>query len=76
MNISKPRSSTNRNKRAGTVRQGNPAARPSLWKRLKRWLRDYKWPLIGFMWVVKVFVINYIESGNESEYKNYKGANQ
>lgn len=33
---------------------GNTSAEPSLGKRLRRWLRDYKWPLIGFMWLVAV----------------------
>src|SRR4030042_6296437 len=26
----------------------------SFWKKLKRWFGDYKWPLIGFMWVVAI----------------------
>ncbi len=26
----------------------------SFWKKLKRWLGDYKWLLIGFMWVVAI----------------------
>jgi hypothetical protein len=26
----------------------------SLWKKLKLWLRDYKWPLIGLMWAVAI----------------------
>lgn len=30
---------------------GGALARPSFWKRLKRWLGDYKWPLIGLMWL-------------------------
>lgn len=34
--------------------KSNSTARSSLWRRLKRWLRDYKWPLIGFMWVVAI----------------------
>jgi hypothetical protein len=32
---------------------------PSLRKRLRRWLMDYKWPLIGFIWLV-VIALGYI----------------
>jgi len=33
---------------------GSALSKPSLWKRLKQWLNDYKWPLIGLMWVVAI----------------------
>jgi hypothetical protein len=29
-------------------------ARSSFWKKLRRWLEDYKWPLIGFVWMVAI----------------------
>jgi len=38
---------------------GGARTRPSLWKKLNRWLQDYKWPLIGFMWVVAI-VLGYV----------------
>jgi len=33
---------------------GGAPAKLSFWKKLKRWLGDYKWPLVGFMWVVAI----------------------
>ena len=33
---------------------GGAPAKLSFWKKLKRWFGDYKWPLIGFMWVVAI----------------------
>lgn len=36
-----------------------PTTRRPLWTRIKRWFRDYKWPLIGLMWVVAI-VLGYV----------------
>ena len=33
---------------------GSAPTEPSSRKRLKRWLSDYKWPLIGFMWIATI----------------------
>ncbi|MFC1875220.1 NAD-binding protein [Chloroflexota bacterium] len=33
---------------------GSAPSEPSLRKRLRRLLRDYKWPLIGFIWLVAI----------------------
>ncbi len=33
---------------------GSASAKPSFGKRLRRWLGDYKWPLIGFIWLVAI----------------------
>src|SRR4030042_3240325 len=33
---------------------GGAPAKLSFWKKLKRWFGDYKWPLVGFMWVVAI----------------------
>jgi voltage-gated potassium channel Kch len=33
---------------------GGVPAKLSFWKKLKRWFGDYKWPFIGFMWVVAI----------------------
>ena len=33
--------------------------KPSWWNRLTRWFRDYRWPLIGLMWIAAI-VLGYI----------------
>ena len=33
---------------------GGAQAKLSFWKKLKRWFGGYKWPLVGFMWVVAI----------------------
>src|SRR4030043_2198014 len=33
---------------------GGTPAKLSFWKKLKRWFGDYRWPLVGFMWVVAI----------------------
>lgn len=63
MNVSKSRSSTNRTKGAETLRKGDSTHRPLWRKKLKRWLGDYKWPLIGFIWMVAI-VLGYIGFSN------------
>jgi hypothetical protein len=35
----------------GAVR---PPARPSLWRRLFRWVANYKWPIIALLWLVAI----------------------
>jgi hypothetical protein len=31
-----------------------PPARPSLWRRLFRWVGNYKWPIIALLWLVAI----------------------
>ena len=33
---------------------GSAFAKPPMWRRLRRWLADYRWLLIGCMWIVAI----------------------
>jgi len=44
---------------------GRPLTKPSAGRKLKRWLSDYKWPLLGLIWVATI-ALGYVGLSNNA----------